>query len=98
MTTDGERAGERVERPDYSGDLQLCHLMEFYTDPSREPVPGSVPDAKTFKITEADKPSHRLRGNGWYWAPCLSGYPAHGRPVGPFETEGLAIANARKLE
>jgi hypothetical protein len=31
---------------------------------------------------------------GWYWQACFSGCLPDGEPIGPFETEALAIADA----
>ena len=32
---------------------------------------------------------------GWYWHACFPGCLPDGEPMGPFDSEGLAIANAR---
>jgi hypothetical protein len=35
------------------------------------------------------------RGTGWYWWPCSPGCLPDGEPVGPFDTEAEALADAR---
>lgn len=35
---------------------------------------------------------------GWYYWPCFPGCLPDGDPVGPFETEAEAIADARNME
>lgn len=83
--------------------------MQFYTDPSRESLPTSLPDAEVFHSSDLEahqdgeaefmddqSENERLSRNpGWYWWPCLPDCLPDGDPIGPFATEVLAIADAR---
>lgn len=86
--------------------------MQFYTDPSREQDPHALPDAETFELANRELLSDfrqfvldRMAEDdtllpsdlhGWYWWPCFPGCLPDGDPVGPFKSEDLAIADARK--
>jgi len=63
--------------------------MQFYTDVSRKDVATSLPDAETFC-------SRRKNDVVWYWQSCYAGCLLDGYPIGPFDTEALAIAGARE--
>lgn len=79
--------------------------MQFYLNPEREQDPYALPDAETFQFPE-DFPASVTRINngsgdlelkpGWYWWACFPGRLPDGEPIGPFETEALAISNAQE--
>ncbi len=85
--------------------------MKFYTDPTREHEPTSLPNAETFEVR-----FHDVQGDmrewakeqmanddsllpadlyGYYWHSCFPGCLPDGEPNGPFDTEALAIADAQ---
>ena len=78
----------------------------FYTDETRESDPGALPDVEVFHGTACEE-----GGCGWYdLASCGAddhvngyfyafGFPGclwDSDPVGPFDTEAEALADARK--
>lgn len=66
-------------------------MTQVYSDPTRESDPHALPNIEVFKNLEpAD-----FAGEGWYWWPCFPGCLPDGDPVGPFDTEAEAIADAR---
>ncbi len=68
-------------------------MMRFYTDPTREDEATAFPNAEVFHSSEYERILFAL---GWYWRwgfpDCLADKSSHG----PFDTEALAIADARK--
>ncbi len=71
--------------------------MQFYLNPEREQEANALPNGETFDYSDCGENNHYAPdgGPGWYWQPCLpSGLP-HGDPIGPFNTEALAIADAQ---
>jgi hypothetical protein len=71
-----------------------------YTDPERESDPHALPDVEVFY---QHRPG-RLRGvsntaplypSGWYWASGFPGCLWDSDPIGPFDTEAEALADAR---
>ena len=81
--------------------------MQFYTDITRESDPHALPDAEVFDVTNQDIFNQRfdagfISDEGWmdtpgvyYWF-CQPGCLPDSDPIGPFETEALAIADARE--
>ncbi len=79
--------------------------MQFYTDPSREQDARALPDAEAFYVGLGSRSEHfpvdgspipQPVPHGWYWWACFPGCMPDSGPIGPFETEGLAIADARE--
>lgn len=73
--------------------------MQFYFDPEREQDPYALPDAETFELHEQQlvKPDEdEWYQPGWYWHACFPGCLPDGPPFGAFDTEELAIADARE--
>jgi hypothetical protein len=68
--------------------------MQFYTDPDHAPV-HALPNAQTFEVREGDDTGDLELEPGWYWWFCFPGCLSDGEPVGPFETERAAIADAQ---
>lgn len=88
-------------------------MTQFYTNPTRENEPHTLPDAETFEVTSHDLTDiysafHQPDGIysmgdgtdqiGWYWWACLPGCLPDGDPTGPFDTEELAIADGVEQE
>jgi hypothetical protein len=87
-------------------------MTQVYSDPSRETDPHALPDVEVFHRpdydlgTDADHAPncpYRHAGEcdcrpdpGWYWWSCFPGCLPDGEPVGPFETEEEAIADAQE--
>lgn len=75
--------------------------MQAYSSPKRESDPYSLPDVEIFEITS----TVHLDGNldaedstlypGWYWQSCFPGCLPDSDPIGPFETEEAALADAQ---
>jgi hypothetical protein len=80
-------------------------MTQHYRDESRASDPYSLPDLETFYLGDADafEDSERAAFGtddeplpvGWYYWACFPGCLPDGEPVGPFETEADALADAR---
>lgn len=84
-------------------------MSQHYSDPSRESDPHALPNIETFHMSatdfaEADPDSWMALESdtspedhaGWYWWSCFPGCMPDGDAEGPFETEALALADARE--
>ena len=78
-------------------------MTQFYSDPERERDPYALPDCEVFYL-DTDKNGDDIldsAGNpisaGWYWQACFPGCLPDGDPIGPFDTEREAIADAQDL-
>ena len=77
--------------------------MQAYSDPKRESDPHALPDVEvwyadgcTGRCGECPGgPDEHPDDAGWYWQACFPGCLPDGDPVGPFETEAEALADAR---
>lgn len=69
--------------------------MLFYSDPSRESDPHALPDCEL--ISEQFAPNHTISGGFYYWY-CQVGCLPDSEPIGPFETEAEAVADARNID
>jgi len=71
--------------------------MQAYSNPKRESDPHALPDVEVWfedgKRLSDDVPEAYARG--WYWWPCFPGCLPDSDPVGPFETEAEALADAQ---
>lgn len=83
--------------------------MQAYSDPKRADDPHALPDVETWyhdhsdgegpECLQADAFSEgECGGSGWYWWSCFPGCLPDGDPVGPFETEAEALADAQDGE
>lgn len=77
-----------------------------YSDPTRAELPTALPDVEVFyfdgtaetieatyaRVPDADVPIE----SGWYWWPCFPGCLPDGDPIGPFDTEAEALADAQE--
>ena len=78
--------------------------MQFYSDPGREQDPHALPDCEVYHTSSIVPEGAMLgfadRGEahepGWYWQSQFPGCLPDSDPVGPFETEELAIADCRE--
>lgn len=59
-------------------------MAQHYSDSKRESDPHALPDIETFR-TEL----------GWYYWYCFPGCLPDSDPMGPFDTEAEALADAR---
>jgi len=64
--------------------------MQAYSNPKRESDPHALPDVEVWF-----EDGERLYELGWYWWTCLPGCLPDSDPVGPFETEADALADAQ---
>lgn len=78
--------------------------MFIYSDPSRAGDPHALPDIEVFPIFEGwpwDSEKSEVQstfvtsGDGWYYWPCFPGCLPDSEPVGPFDSEQIAIQAAR---
>lgn len=81
--------------------------MQTYSDPRRESDPYALPDVEVFEVwTDPDGKRHNdfesedvdddwECEDGWYWWSCFPGCLPDSEPVGPFDTEDEALADAR---
>ena len=72
--------------------------MQAYSDPARADDPVALPDVEVFRYgcspTE-DSAFGQPMEPGWYWWSCFPGCLPDSDPVGPFETESEALADAQ---
>jgi hypothetical protein len=73
-------------------------MAQEYRDPSREADPHALPDIEVFHMTAQEAAWNTAAGTaaGWYWWSCLPGCLPDCDPVGPFDTEAEALADARQ--
>jgi len=85
-------------------------VTQFYFDASRESDSHALPDGETFYVPPADAPEHarNVHGEnvyggddaadyvGWFWWACFPGCLPGSEPMGPFNTEAEALADARE--
>ena len=80
-------------------------MTYYYSDPSRETDPHALPDVEVFEIDDPDycdnpdeggEPAYKFSGPGWYYWFCFPGCLPDGEPIGPYETEELAVADMRE--
>jgi len=83
-------------------------MGQHYSNPRRADDPHALPDLETFYVSDDLKgrdtlaahaagvePSWAKFRNGWYYWFCLPGCLPDSDPMGPFETEAAALADAR---
>ena len=84
-------------------------MAQAYSDPTRAAHPHALPDVEVFHMSRADMelgtiwesqddPGEFWAETGWYWWTCFPGCMPDGPPVGPFETEALALADSQDLD
>lgn len=75
--------------------------MQAYSDPKRADDPHALPDVEVFYLDR--NAMWTVTGDaladdsepGWYWWFCFPGCLPDGDPVGPFDTEADALADAQ---
>ena len=75
--------------------------MQAYSDPSRESNPHALPDVEVFHSDDCFfEPGDDAMNSapGWYWWSCFPGCLPDSEPIGPFETEAAALADAQDIE
>ena len=73
-------------------------VRQFYSDPARIYESTTLPDCEVWycgPAEAADEATSGPREPGWYWWPCFPGCLLDGDPVGPFDSEAEAIADAQ---
>ena len=72
-------------------------MPQHYSDPSRESDPHALPNVETFEVESGTFSPGRTWAvqSGWYWQACFPGCLPDSDPVGPFDTEAEALADAR---
>jgi len=76
-------------------------MTQYYSDESRENSPYALPDVEVFYATEgelsdfANTDDDEVFPAGWYWWTCFPGCLPDSDPIGPFESEEEALADAR---
>jgi hypothetical protein len=81
-------------------------MMQIYSDPERENDGHALPNVEVFYWDNADAADYNdismiadddsKYTEGWYWWPCFPGCMPDSDPIGPFETEAEAIADAQE--
>ena len=79
-------------------------MTQFYFETARELLPHALPDAETFYFDgEGRSMPCMVDGDGavaelgWYYWACFPGCLPDGDPIGPFDTEADAIADAQEM-
>ena len=74
--------------------------MQAYSNPDRESDSCALPDIEVFYVFNDDDDMTDENGEplepGFYWWPCFPGCLPDSDPIGPFDSEEEAIADARK--
>ena len=82
----------------HSAARRRVKLAYHYSDTSRESDPHAQPDLEVFHLNNTGPYFDPLQwnlGNGWYYAFGFPGCLWDSDPVGPFDTEAEALADAR---
>lgn len=72
----------------------------YYSDESRENDDHALPDIEVFYVEigyddSIDRESVACGEPGWYWWSCFPGCLPDSDPIGPFNSEEEALADAR---
>ena len=71
--------------------------MQAYSDPRREDDTYALPDIEVFHSDDYPAESgDEALDPGWYWWSCSPGCLPDSDPIGPFETEAEALADAQE--
>lgn len=81
-------------------------MSQAYSDPERENDPYALPDVEVFYMDDSDCEecntedtavglTERPYTPGWYYWYCFPGCLPDSDPIGPFDTEDEAIADAQ---
>jgi hypothetical protein len=76
--------------------------MQAYSNPKRASDPYALPDIEVFFVSDTEakmsydtETKEQLTPMGWYWWYCMPGCLPDSDPIGPFETEEQALADAQ---
>ena len=87
-----------------NGNNERDDMTQAYSDPARETEPHALPNIEVFWMdSEQAGEALDLHSDwervaalaGWYWWACFPGCLPDSEPMGPFETEALALADAQ---
>jgi hypothetical protein len=73
-------------------------MTRAYSNPSRAGQPYALPDVEVFWMDEGEAGTDGCGEEmpaGWYWWTCFPGCMPEGDPMGPFDTEEAALAEAQ---
>ena len=81
--------------------------MQAYSDPKRESDPHALPDVEVFEVEpggwspsecvgDYDTDDQRELEPGYYYRFCFPGCLPDSDPIGPFDTEEEALADAQQ--
>ena len=83
-------------------------MSYIYSDPERETEEHALPDMEVFYVSQLETiynldnldhaDEYTITQPGWYWWSCFPGCLPDGDPMGPFETENEAIADAQDID
>ena len=83
-------------------------MSYIYSDPERETEEHALPDMEVFYVSQLETiynldnldhaDEYTITQPGWYWWACFPGCLPDGDPMGPFETENEATANAQSID
>jgi hypothetical protein len=76
-------------------------MAQAYSDPTREADPHTLPDLEVFEVDDtmikySPPAGWKDSEPGWYWWACFPGCLPDCDPVGPFDTEAEALADAQQ--
>lgn len=73
--------------------------MQIYSNPKRADDPHALPDVEVFYLEAFSRMTDQDGATldpGWYWWACFPGCLPDGDPIGPFNTQQEAIADAQE--
>lgn len=75
--------------------------MQAYSNPERASDPYALPDLEVF-FADAGELQWEMQEEpsaaGWYWWSCFPGCLPDGDPIGPFDTQAEALADAQEIQ
>jgi len=72
-------------------------MTMYYSNRAREQDPHALPDVEVFYAKAGELRLEECGANapGWYWWHCFPGCLPDSEPMGPYDTESDALADAR---
>lgn len=73
-------------------------MSQIYSDPKRADDPHALPNVEVWEVESGTFQPGRTWAvpSGWYWRACFPGCLPDSDPVGPFDSEAEAIADAQE--
>jgi len=71
-------------------------MSQHYSNPRRQSDPYALPDVEIFYYNGGDFVEGEELEPGWYWQSCFPGCLPDSDPIGPFDSEDAALADARE--